>query len=238
MFSKVITRDSMTGRLILIDVNNTILKDQRDVSEYVFEAIRSKYGLEVQFRLEDYEGVPAQIMIADILEKNGVSKEEIGARLESCAEELGYSYYNVTGRDPITVLDGSKQLLDALAKEGTLVGIVTGDIEDVVRNKLQRANLSEYFKLGEYGNRETDFKAIVEKAISRAKSEFGLDGGATVWVLASHPGLIRGAKSANANVIGIASGRYGRDELVSAGADEVVDSIKDRGRIMKAVLRQ
>ncbi|MCL4379292.1 MAG: HAD hydrolase-like protein [Candidatus Marsarchaeota archaeon] len=227
----------MAGRLVLIDVNNTVVKDQRDVSEYVFEAIRSKYGLEAQFRLEDYDGVPAQLMIADILEKNGVSKEEIDARLESCAEELGYSYYNVTGRDPIMTLEGSKQLLDELAKKGALIGIATGDIEDVIKNKLQRANLSGYFRFGEYGNKETDFKTIVEKAVSRAKSEFGLDSSASVWVLSSYPGLIKGAKSANANAIGVASGRYGRDVLASAGADEIVDSIRERSKIMKTLLK-
>ena len=227
----------MAERLVLIDVNNTLIKDQRDVSEYVFEAIRSKYGFEAQFKMADYEGVPAQLMISDILEKNGVAKEEINARLENCAEELGYSYYNVTGHDPITVMDGAKQLLDELTQKGVLLGIATGDIEEVIKNKLQRARLTEYFKLGEYGNRETDFKRIVRKAAERAKKDFGLDANGAVWVLASYPQIIQPAKSAGAKVIGIASSRYSKEELAQAGADEVVGGVKDRSKIVKTILR-
>ncbi len=226
----------MADRLVLIDVNNTLVKDQRDVSEYIFEAIRSKYGFEAQFKLEDYEGTPAQLMLSDILEKNGVSKDEADARLESCAEELGYSYYNVTGRDPITLLNGSKQLLDELAKRGVLVGIATGDIEDVIKNKLQRAVLSDYFKFGEYGNKETDLKRILQKAVERA-GQFGLGANAQVFVIASSPHMMAAAKANGMHAIGVASGRYSDHELSDAGAEAVVQSVKDRSKIMKTILR-
>ncbi len=222
----------MADRLVLIDVNNTIVRDQRDVSDYVFEAIRSRYGLEPQFNLQDYEGVPAQLMLKDILEKNGVSAEEIKARLEGCAEELGYSYYNVTGREAIGVLNGAKQLLEELTKKGVLVGIATGDIEDVIKNKLQRANLTEYFKFGEYGNKEVDFREIIKKAIERGKSEFGLSPSATTCVIANYPQIIKAAKEIGVKTVGISSGGYSKEELKSAGADEVVGGVNERGRIL------
>jgi phosphoglycolate phosphatase-like HAD superfamily hydrolase len=227
----------MPDRLILIDVSSTIVKDLKDVSEYVFEAIRSRYGLEPQFKLDDYEGVPAQLMVSDILEKNGVTKEEINSRLAGCVEELGYSYYNVVGREAITVLGGAKQLLDELTKRGVIVGIATGDVEEIVKNKLQRAHLTEYFKFGEYGNNENDFKRIIERATERAKKEFGLDANCAVWVVASYPQIIKGAKAAGAKAIGVTSSRYSKDELAGAGADEVVGSVKDRGKIVKTILR-
>lgn len=225
----------MADRLVLIDVNNTLVKDQRDVSEYVFEAIRSKYGFEAQFKFDDYEGMPAQLMLSDILEKNGVSKSEANARLESCAEELGYSYYNVTGHDPITVLNGSKQLLDELAKRDVLIGIATGDIEDVIKNKLQRAGLSDYFKFGEYGNKETDFKRVLQGAVEKA-GQFGLGADAQVFVIASSPHIIAAAKASGIHAIGVASGRYPEHELSGAGAEVAVQGVKDRSKIMKKIL--
>lgn len=226
----------MADKLILIDVNNTIVKDQRDVSEYVFEAIRSRYGLEAQFKLDDYEGVPAQLMIADILEKNGVTKEEINSRLEGCAEELGYSYYNVVGHEPITVQEGARKVLDEFDSKSALIGIATGDIEDVIKNKLQRAELFGRFRFGEYGNKETDLSRILENAAARSVSEFGLQDGAVACVLASYPQMIRAAKSISMRAVGVASGRYSREELAKAGADETVDSMKDKSRIIRAAL--
>lgn len=228
----------MADKLVLIDVNNTIVKDQRDVSEYVFEAIRSRYGLEAQFKLDDYEGVPAQLMIAGILEKNGVAKEEINSRLEGCAEELGYSYYNVAGHEPITVQEGARQVLDEFDRRGLLLGIATGDIEDVIRNKLQRAGLSGRFKFGEYGNREADLGRILKKAAARSVLEFGLQDGAVACVLASYPQIIRAAKSISMRAVGIASGRYSKEELAEAGADETAGSMKERSKIIRAALGQ
>lgn len=221
----------------MIDINNLIVKDQKDVSEYVFEAIRSRYGLEPSFNIAEYEGVPAQLMIRAILEKNEVSQEEINMRLEGTAEELGYSYYNVTGREAITVMDGAKQLLEELSKKEAIIGIATGDIEDIIKNKLQRANMADYFKFGEYGNKEIDFVKLIQKAKERAKKDFGLGSDSSVWIIASSPQIIKSASAAGAKAIGVASGGYSKEALKAAGAEEAVDSLKERSRIIKAIFR-
>ncbi len=223
----------MNGALVLIDINNVIVKDKRDVSEYVREAIRSRYGFEPDFDINEYEGFPAQVMVHDILKKNGVTDEEINARLEGCAEELGYSYYNVTGKEAIGILDGSKQLLEELSKKNVLIGIATGDIESIIKNKLQRANLSDFFKLGEYGNKDKELSNVIKKAIQKAKE---LGSVSTACLIASNPHIIHAAKSIGIKTIGVASGRYTREELGDAGADLIVDSVKDRGKIVKAIL--
>ncbi|MCL4389246.1 MAG: HAD hydrolase-like protein [Candidatus Marsarchaeota archaeon] len=225
----------MAERLVLIDINGVLVKDSRDVSEYVAEAIRSRYGLEAHFNLSDYEGASAQDMLRDILAKNGVSDDEINARLQGCAEELGYSYYNVTGREAIVVLDGAKQLLGELVKKGILVGIATGDIEDIVKNKLERAGLSDYFKFGEYGNREASLEKIIRNAVERAKKEFDFSG-QSVWILSSTPRMLSAAKAAGVNALGVESGQHDSSELSAAGAAEVVKGVKERSNIIKAVL--
>lgn len=225
----------MQTKAVFIDINNTIVKEQKDTRDYIFEAIRSRYGLEPQFDPQEYEGVPAMPMIADILTKNGVSQEEINSRLEGCAEELGYSYYNVVGREAITVLDGSKQLLDELSKKGAILGIATGDIDKVIENKLHRANLSDYFKIGEYGNKETTYSGILSKALEKAEQN-GIKS-PDVWIIASYPQIIKEAKALGIHSIGVTSSRFGKEELSNAGADDVVGSVKDRGRIVKAIFR-
>ncbi|HUC38762.1 MAG TPA: HAD family hydrolase [Candidatus Acidoferrum sp.] len=224
-------------RLVLIDVNNLIVKDQKDVSEYVFEAIRSRYGFEPSFKLSEYEGVPAQLMVRDILEKNEVSQDEIALRLEGTAEELGYSYYNVTGREAITVLEGARQFLEELSKRGAVVGIATGDIEDIIKNKLQRANLAEHFKFGEYGNKENDLTRLIQKAERRASAEFGLEAGSSVWIVASSPQIIKASAAAGAKAVGVASGGYSKEALKEAGAEEVIESLRERSRAIKAIFR-
>ena len=224
----------MAGLLVLIDVNKVLVSDTRDVSEYVAEAIRSRYGLQPEVNVDEYEGFTAQEMIADVLRKNGLKDDEINPRLEGCAEELGYSYYNVTGRESIEVMDGAGQLLDELGRRGALVGIATGEVEDQVKNRLHRAGLDGRIGFGSYGNRETDMKAIMSSA-ARLAAERGFDRGGKIVFLGSSPKAIGAAKELGFGAIGVASGRYSKEQLKEAGADTVVSGVKERGRILKAV---
>ncbi len=223
----------MKEKLVLIEVNKVLVTDQRDVSEYVSEAIRSRYGMQPEVRLEDYEGMTSKEMIIDILKKVGLDDEEIAKRLDGCAEELGYSYYNVAGREAISIMDGSKQLLDEMSKRGFLIGIATGEVEELVKNRLERAGMLDYFKFGSYGNTGTSVKEILKMAFERAVREYGISDPRTVYVIASYPGILSAAKELGFNGIGVATGKYKKEELEKAGAEIVVSSLKEKGKIMK-----
>lgn len=227
----------MYDKLVLVDVNNVIVKDSRDVSEYIFEAIRSRYGLEAQFDINNYEGLSSKAMLRSILRKNGVPEEDINSRIDGCAEELGYTYYNVTGRDAIKTMDGSRQFLAELKKEGALVGIATGDIEDIVKNKLSRAGLSDYFAFGTYGNNEEDLTKIIKNAISRAVSEFGFEQKGRVYAVTSSVEVIKAALAAGVTPLGVAVGKHNVEQLLSAGAEVAVEDIKKGSKIIKIVFR-
>lgn len=223
----------MADRLVLLDVNKLLVKDTRDVSEYITEAIQSRYSFRPEVNADEYEGWSAQQMLRDILEKNGISKDDIENKLEGCAEELGYSYFNVTGREAITTMNGARQLVDELTKKGAIVGIATGEVGSQVKNRLDRAGLSQLFKFGEYGDHHEELKDIVSGAIAKARGQ-GYAGG-QVWVICTSPIMVKAAKAAGANAIGVAGGRYGTDELDTAGASVTVQGIKDRSKIVKAI---
>ncbi len=223
----------MADILVLLDVNKLLVRDQRDVSEYINEAIQSRYSFRPAVNADEYEGWSAQDMLCDILKKNGISDDEINSRLAGCAEELGYSYFNVTGREAIATVDGAMQLVDELSKKGALVGVATGEVEDLVKNRLQRADLYEAFKFGGYGNGHRDLKDVVADAVNKAK-ELGFTGRKS-WVICTSPNMVKAAKAAGAGAIGVAAGRYSVDELSGAGADLTVQSIKERGKIIRTV---
>ena len=141
----------------------------------------------------------------------------------------------MTGREGITTADGAKQLVGELLKRGALIGIATGEVEDLVKNRLQRAGMYEMFKFGEYGNHHRDLKDVVSGAVKRA-SEFGFSGG-KAWIICTSPIMVGAAKAAGAGAIGVAAGRYSADQLSAAGADLVVRSAGDRSKIIKCIFR-
>ena len=123
-------------KLVLFDVGGTLVKDAKDVSEYVAESIRNIYGTVVDVNLSDYQGMTSQQIAEDVLRRNGMPQEEIEQKLVRYTEDLFYTYYNVAGHDRQVVADGTKEILDEFSKRGALIGIATGEVERIARFRL------------------------------------------------------------------------------------------------------
>ena len=54
-------------KLVLFDVGNILVKDSKDVSEYMSESIRNIYGRVVTVNLNDYSGWTSQEIAQDVL---------------------------------------------------------------------------------------------------------------------------------------------------------------------------
>ena len=124
------------------------------------------------------------------------------------------------------VLDGVNELLPRLCNAGHLLGITTGAVEAAALIKLARANLNRFFLFGGYGSDSADRGGLTRRAIERAGQILGyqVDPG-RVLVLGDTPNDITAAHAAGAVGVGVASGKFGIDELRSAGADYVLGSL-------------
>jgi phosphoglycolate phosphatase len=136
---------------------------------------------------------------------------------QAVAESTGYR-----------VLDGVEELLPRLVDEGYLVGLTTGGTDSAAHIKLARGNLARWFAFGGYGSDSTDRTELTRKAIERAGMLIGtqLDP-QRVLVVGDTPLDIAAAHGAGAIGVGVASGRYSADELREAGADYVLESLRD-----------
>jgi phosphoglycolate phosphatase len=126
------------------------------------------------------------------------------------------------------VLAGVKELLERLAGAGLLLGLTTGGLEAAAHAKLGRGRLNHFFLVGGYGSDSEDRVALTRAAILRG--ERMLDGPldlSEVLVVGDTPLDIAAAEGVGAVSVGVASGRYGVDELSAAGADHVLASLAD-----------
>jgi phosphoglycolate phosphatase len=136
---------------------------------------------------------------------------------EAVAESKGYR-----------VLDGVEELLPRLVDEGHLLGLTTGGTDSAAFIKLGRANLARWFTFGGYGSDSTDRAELTRVAIERGGRLLGeeLDP-KTVLVVGDTPLDIKGAHGAGAVGVGVASGHYTAEQLREAGADYVLESLRD-----------
>jgi phosphoglycolate phosphatase-like HAD superfamily hydrolase len=126
------------------------------------------------------------------------------------------------------VLPGVESLLERFTAAGILLGLTTGGLEAAAHAKLGRGQLNHFFLVGGYGSDSEDRVELTRIAVTRGESM--LDGPLDlreVLVVGDTPLDIAAAEGVGAVSVGVASGRYGVEELSAAGADHVLASLAD-----------
>jgi phosphoglycolate phosphatase-like HAD superfamily hydrolase len=126
------------------------------------------------------------------------------------------------------VLAGVEDLLGRLTDAGILLGLTTGGLEAAAHAKLGRGQLNRFFLVGGYGSDSEDRVELTRAAVTRGEGM--LDGPvdlSQVLVVGDTPLDIDAAEGVGAVSVGVASGRYGVDELSAAGADHVLASLAE-----------
>ena len=135
---------------------------------------------------------------------------------------------NVQASEGYRVLDGVYELLPMLIERGVLLGLTTGGMEGSAHVKLGRAQLNGYFSVGGYGSDSSDRVELTKKAIERVGKQLGRDvDPADVLVVGDTPRDVKAALGAGAVPVGVASHKNSVEELREAGAEYVIESLKD-----------
>jgi phosphoglycolate phosphatase len=141
---------------------------------------------------------------------------------------LHYLHQTVEDSEGYKVLAGVDELLPKLIEDGFLLGLVTGNVEAAAHIKLHRAKLNRFFSFGGYGSDSNDRGELARTALKRATMVYG----ETVTpqqaiAVGDTPLDVEGAHAAGIECIGVGSHHFGVDQLREAGADYVIDSLKD-----------
>lgn len=139
------------------------------------------------------------------------------------------------------VLPGVVEALETLRARGALVALCTGNVVDGARLKLARGGLDRYFDWGAsavcgFAADGEDREHVVRAALRRASARLGRPVDAReALVIGDTPRDVSAAHAVGIPVLGVATGRYGADELRQAGADHVAPSLAD-GAALRVLL--
>ena len=133
------------------------------------------------------------------------------------------------------VLPGVRALLTALAGRTSVeMALLTGNIEEGARLKLEHFDLWRYFGWGVFGGETTDRNALIVEALRTAhRRRPGFAGVEGVVVVGDTPHDVACAKSVGALAIGVATGPYDAVSLSASGADVVLDDLADTEAVVK-----
>ncbi|WP_424354714.1 HAD hydrolase-like protein [Methanobacterium sp. MBAC-LM] len=120
-------------------------------------------------------------------------------------------------------------------EDKVIIGLIIGNLEPIALEKMKKAGLSRYFQVGGFGSDNINRTELVKTAIKRARDGHDFDG-SEIFVFGDAPRDVKAGFESGAKTVGVATGRYSKDELKDSGADFVFDDLKDKERIAESIL--
>ena len=120
-----------------------------------------------------------------------------------------------------TIMPGVEAMLEHLEKKGALLGVATGNLEEIGWIKIENAGLRSWFSFGGFCDRYEAREEMIAHAAAQARtilrsSESGAgipDAERTVCVVGDTPRDIEAARRNGLPTIAVATGRYSFEEL-------------------------
>jgi phosphoglycolate phosphatase-like HAD superfamily hydrolase len=176
MMRKALSGEGMTtngARLILFDIDGTLLSAGRAARDSILAALGSVLGWEGSADGNDFSGKTDPQILRELV------AESVGAdRFDRTLAEVLDRYVEELRRRlrPETVVPkpGVPELLERLAREpGVVLGLLTGNIERGARLKLEPPGFNRFFPFGAFGDDSADRYCLPAVAVARALERTG-----------------------------------------------------------------
>lgn len=219
-------------RLVLFDIDGTLLNCGRQVGHIFVGALREIYG---GYRRPDgfsFAGKTDPMIVTEMVRAVGLAEDEIVRRLPRMRQR----YIEVLDRDldpaGMRLLPGVIELLDRLVgRDDVLLGLLTGNWQDGARVKLSRFELGRYFAFGAFGDDGHDRRSLVPVALERAMRHGGRRFDPEDVLIVGDTALdVDCARAAGVPCVAVATGFTPAEELAAAGADHVYADLLEATR--------
>jgi phosphoglycolate phosphatase len=235
-----LTSDPAAKRvLVLWDIDHTLI-ETRGVGLAIYQRVVPTVTGRPFERLANISGRTELDIMAETLRLNGVEPTDDAVAQLAAALVQGYEdardELGTTGR----VLPGAQEVLAKLVADPSVhQGVLTGNLREVARIKLEVFGLAQYLNLdtSAYGDDHADRAELVKIAQKRAAEPTGtwFDGGHTVLV-GDTPKDVEAALTAGVRVVAVASGKSTVEQLRQAGAGLVVEDLTDTVQVVRTML--
>jgi phosphoglycolate phosphatase-like HAD superfamily hydrolase len=225
-------------RLVLFDIDGTILTD-RGASRAAFaHALHAVYGYDGDLGRYDFSGRTDPQIAHIVLRDAGHSAEAVDAAMPRLWEiYLARLATNATA-ERVQVMPGIRELLAELATHTDVVlALLTGNIEAGARLKLGAPSLNDYFAFGAFGSDSADRTLLPPIAMRRASERLSRDfRGGDVVIIGDSIYDVRCGVPYGATTIAVASGKTAAETLRAENPRHFFESAEDLGAMMDAIL--
>ncbi|MGN0399125.1 MAG: HAD-IA family hydrolase [Blautia sp.] len=210
---------------LLFDLDGTLTASGEGITKSV------RYALEKLGRkapsLEELEVFVGPPLLGQFMAYCGMSEDEANLGVKYYRER-----YNSIGLYENQPYDGVKELLEQLKAKGFQLGVASSKPEHMVREILQHFHMADYFQVIR-GSIPERLKMTKAEVVEEALKDLGYENRREEAVMIGDRKYdVEGAVTADLACIGVTYGYGTFEELKEAGADHIVQSVEELGRLL------
>ena len=162
-------------RLILFDIDGTLLSAGRAARDSILAALESVLGWKGSADGNDFSGKTDPQILRELVEE-AVGPDRFDATLTEVLDRYVEELARRLRPEAVVSKPGIPALLERLAREPRVVlGLLTGNIERGARLKLQPPGFNRFFPFGAFGDDSADRYCLPPVAVARAREHTGRD---------------------------------------------------------------
>jgi len=235
----VIKVNASGGKLILFDIDGTILYTAGAGRRAMRQSLLEVYGATGPIEKFPFAGKTDPQIVKELMTLARFAPRLIEQKMDHFwdvyLERLREEMIRV---DHLVVYPGVVELIQELhERDGVILGLLTGNIQQGARLKLEPTGLNQYFPVGAFGDDSADRNQLPRIAVRRVRERYGRSfRGQDVVIVGDTPADIACARHFGARAIVVATGFQRREELERAKPDALFDDFCDREQVRAALL--
>ncbi|MGB1779706.1 MAG: HAD family hydrolase [Longimicrobiales bacterium] len=224
-------------RIILFDIDGTLLWGGPAKSAFV-DAMNETYGTPGDIENVSFAGKTDPQIARELLHSSGVPHDEIARGLDDLFRRYLTYLEARLPENPVTVLPGVPELLDALAGHDDVgVGLLTGNVADGARLKLSSGGLWGRFDFGSFGSDHEHRDELPSIAVARARELWGeVVTAEHAIVVGDTPRDVQCGKAGGTRTMAVVTGSFTVDELRVHDPDHVLEDFSSTTAVLDLLL--
>ncbi len=223
-------------KLILFDIDGTLVNTGGAGSRALNIVFREYFSIDNAFKNINMAGKTDVQIIKEGLADNNLKIQN------GLIEELSNLYIKTLSieinNNRKRIMPGVKESLRLLSNQKNLfnLGLLTGNMEQGARIKLEAFDLNKYFSFGAFGSDDEDRNKLLPYAIKRFHKIYNREVNfSDCVVIGDTPRDVECAKPYGAYCIAVATGPYTVEHLQNAGAHVVMKNLSNTLELMKSI---
>jgi len=218
----------MKNKLFLFDIDGTLISPGPSARKAINRAIENFTGIPPNLQIKDVAGMTDRLIVKNALEKNGTVGDITETTNNIINNYLALFENTYLESKEAFIYEDAMELIQKVKDKRIPLGLLTGNVKRGAEIKLKRFDLMKHFSFGAFGEEGATRSDLPIVARNRANNVLGQNYEYDEIVLVGDtPEDAIAAKVNGCKSIIVCRRKEWYQDIISAGADLVVDSLDD-----------